>query len=121
MNLKRSYDGDSWTVSENGKTLLTVKETVEDENIIIVLSGTLRSDMEHMFKDELIALMTVGKDVVLNCEGLKYIASTCQDALLSAQQSADSYGRGSLTLVKVPADVMTEFKKTNLHELLMIE
>ena len=64
---------------------------------------------------------TMGKDVIVDCEGLQYIANACQDALLSAQQTADSIHRGTLTLVKVPAGIYAEFQKSNLHELLMIE
>ncbi len=121
MSLTRTYDDDSWSLIENGRTLLTVKEAEEGGKILISLSGCLRSDMEQMFKDELIALMTVGEDVILDCKDLQYIASTCQDALLSTQQTADSLNRGTLTLQNVPKTILEEFQKTNLHELLMIE
>ncbi len=121
MRLTRTYDDDSWSLSENGQTLLTVREAEEDGKILVSLSGCLRSDMEQMFKDELIALMTVGEDVILDCKDLKYIANSCQDALLSTQQMADSINRGTLTLHNVPKAIFEDFQKTNLHELLMIE
>lgn len=121
MSLKRSYGEESWSLSEDGKTLLTVEEKEEDGTILIGLSGILRSDMEQIFKDELIALMTVGKDVVLDCRKLQYMASSCQDALLSTQQIADSMERGTLMLRNVPEAIYAELQKTNLHELLMIE
>lgn len=121
MSLTRSYTDDSWSMNENGQTLLTVREIEEDGKILVVLSGCLRSDMEQMFKDELIALMTVGEDVILDCKDLEYIASACQDALLSTQQTADSINRGTLTLKNVSKTIFEEFQKTNLHELLMIE
>lgn len=121
MSLKRVYEQDSWSMVEDGKTILTVKETEKDGRIVVSLAGTLRSDMEHVFKDELIALMTVGKDVLLDLENLQYISSSCQDALLFVQHTADSINRGTLTLQKVPSKIYADFKKTNLHELLMIE
>ena len=121
MSLKREYGQDAWSLQENGRTLVTVKETEEDGKILVSLAGSLRSDMESVFKDELIALMTVGRDVVLDCEELAYIAGACQDALLSVQQTADSINRGTLTLRCVPPAILREFEKSNLHELLMIE
>lgn len=121
MSLTRRYEQDSWHLCEDGHTILTVRETEEDGKVVVVLRGELRSDMEYSFKDELVALMTVGKDVVLDCGQLRYIAGACQDALLSVQQIADSMERGTLTLRCVPADIYAEFEKTNLHELLMIE
>ena len=121
MCLTREYEQVGWSLHENGRTLLTVRETEEDGRILASLAGSLRSDMECVFKDELIALMTVGKDAVLDCEGLQYIAGACQDALLSVQQTADSINRGTLTLRHVPSAIMKEFENSNLHELLMIE
>ena len=94
---------------------------MENDEILVALDGALRSDMEHIFRDELVALMTVGKDVVLDCEKLTYIAGACQDALLYVQHMADSIRRGTLTLRHVPEDIYAEFERTNLHELLMIE
>ena len=121
MSFSRTYEGNSWSLIENGETLLTVRETEEDGKISVALSGMLRSDMEHVFKDELVALMTLGKNVLLDCENLQYIANACQDALLSVQQTADSINRGTLTLKKVPDRIYADFQKINLHELLRIE
>ena len=121
MSFIRTYKGDGWSLSEDGETLLTVTETQENGKTLVALSGVLRSDMEHTFADELIALMTVGKDVWLDCKNLKYIANSCQDALLSVQQTADSINRGRLTLTKVPEDIYADFQRTNLHELLRIK
>lgn len=121
MSLTRNYEQDCWSLSEDGRKLLTVKEAVVDGTVVMTLAGTLRSDMEHVFRDELLALMTVGMNVVLDCGQLQYIAGTCQDALLSVQQTADNINRGTLTLRHVPPAILAELEKTNLHELLMIE
>ena len=121
MSLTRNYEQDCWSLSEDGRKLLTVKEAVVDGTVVMTLAGTLRSDMEHVFRDELLALMTVGMNVVLDCGQLQYIAGTCQDALLSVQQTADNINRGTLTLRHVPSAILAELEKTNLHELLMIE
>jgi anti-anti-sigma regulatory factor len=121
MSLTRKYDDDSWSLIENGQTLLVVREIEKDGKILITLAGTLRSDMEQMFRDELIALISVGMDVILDCKDLQYMANACQDALLFVQQTADGINRGTLTLQNVPEPIYAEFEKTNLHELLMIE
>lgn len=121
MSLTRNYGQDCWSLSEDGRKLLTVKEAVVDGTVVVTLAGTLRSDMEHVFRDELLALMTVGMNVVLDCGQLQYIAGSCQDALLSVQQTADDINRGTLTLCHVPPAILAELEKTNLHELLMIE
>lgn len=121
MSLKREYNQDSWSLCEGGKAIVTVRETVEDNRVLVEISGALRSDTEHCFQDELIALSTVGKDIVVDCKEISYMANACQLALLSVQQKMDSMNRGSLTLRNVPPSLYADFEKTNLHELLMIE
>lgn len=121
MSLKREYAKDSWSLCENGQVIVTIKETIENNTVRVVISGSLRSDTEHYFQDELIALSTVGKDIVVDCKELQYMANSCQLALLNVQQKMDSMNRGSLTLCNVPPSIYADFEKTNLHELLMIE
>lgn len=121
MSLIRTYGEDSWSLTENGKTILTVQETEKDGGIRIGLTGSLRSDAEPFFQDELVALATVGMNMTIDCQGLDYIANSCMNALLSVQQKIDSMQKGgSLTLINVPDPIYSEMKKLNLDELLMI-
>ena len=121
MSLKREYTQDSWSLLDSGQTIVTIKETIEENTVRVQVSGSLRSDTEHYFQDELIALSTVGKDIVVDCKEIQYMANACQLALLNVQQRMDSMRRGSLTLCNVPPEIYADFEKTNLHELLMIE
>lgn len=121
MGLKRTYAQDSWSLCDGGQIIVTVKETIEENTVRIQVSGSLRSDTEHYFQDELIALSTVGKDILIDCKGIQYMANSCQLALLNVQQKMDSMNRGSLTLYNVPPAIYADFERTNLHELLMIE
>ena len=121
MALTRTYAQDSWSLCDNGETIVTVKETVQDNQVLIQVTGSLRSDTKHSFQDELIALTTVGKDLVIDCQGIQYMANACQIALLDVQRKMDSMHKGSLTLRNVPENLYADFKKTNLHQLLMIE
>ncbi len=85
------------------------------------VSFSLRRDTEHWFNDELVALSTVGMDIYVDCQDIRYMANACKLALLSVQQKMDSMNRGTLTLRNVPPELYEDFEKTNLHELLMIE
>ena len=121
MGLTRIYSQDSWSLCEGGEAVVTIIETMEDNVVRVQVVGSLRSDTEHFFQDELIALSTVGKDIVVDCQGIQYMANACQIALLTVQQRIDSMNRGSLTLCNVPPSTYADFEKTNLHELLMID
>lgn len=121
MKLRREYAQDSWSLFEGEQVIITVKEAIDENVVRIQLIGSLRSDTQQFFQDELIALSTVGKDIVVDCKELQYIANSCQLALLNVQQKMDRMNKGSLTLCNVPASIYADFEKTNLHELLMIE
>ena len=121
MALKRKYGQDSWSLCDGDETVLTVRETGENNQVTVALAGSLRRDAEQFIQDELIALSTVGVDIVLDCKELTYIANACQLALLNVQKRMDSMERGTLTLRNVPPEIYAGFEKTNLHELLAIE
>lgn len=122
MKLTRTYEGDSWSLHDGDETIATITETAaEDGAVLIQIAGSLRSDTVTCFQDELIALSTVGSRIVIDCGGVRYFSNACQDALVTVQQRMDSMRRGTLTLRNVPPEIYADFKKTNLHELIMIE
>ena len=52
MSLKREYNQDSWSLCEGGEAIVTVRETVEDNRVLVEISGALRSDTEHCFQGD---------------------------------------------------------------------
>ena len=123
MGLKLSFsdDGSSWSLLDGSQPILSVTETEDENCVVMALSGSLRSDTDLSFRDELVALTSVGKDIVVDCENLQYISNACQMTLLSVQQQMDSLRRGTLTIRNLPPEIYKEFEKINLDELLMIE
>ena len=110
-----------WVLSDAGSRILTVRETIEGNEASIVLEGSLRSDTQFFFKDELTALATVDVDVIIDCSELKKISNACQKALIEVQHLMDSIRRGTLTLCKVPEEILKEFKASGADGSLNIE
>lgn len=119
--LNRKYEEDSIIFSDGATHVLTMGEKAEENSVLITLDGQLRSDVAHDVQDELIALTTVGADVVVDFAKVTYISSTTQHIFLRAQQKMDSMGKGSLTLRNMPEAIYREFEKSGTSELLMIE
>lgn len=110
-----------WVLSDAGSRILTVKETIEENEANVVLNGSLRSDTLFFFKDELTALATVDVDVIIDCSELKKISNVCQKALIEVQQLMDSIRRGTLTLTKLPESILQDFEASGAAGSLMIE
>lgn len=110
-----------WCLRDGAAEILSVEETAENKQVTIRLDGSLRSDALFFFKDELFALATMDSDVILDCEALKSISNKCQKGLIETQQLMDSLGRGTLTLVKLPKEILADFNASGVAGAVEIE
>lgn len=106
---------------DKGQKVLTIKEQKTDSHLTLSLSGSLKSDTEHDFEDELMAAAVMGMEVVLELEGVTHLSAACANAMLRIQQCMDKLNRGSLLLTKVPSEIFMRMEQIGLTELLMIE
>lgn len=119
--LNRKIDGESIVYDDGTTVVLTIGEKSADQGIILSLNGQLRSELAHDIQDELVALATVGANIVVDFEKVTYISPTTQHIFLRVQQKMDTMGKGTLLLRKLPKEIFLEFEKTGASELLMIE
>lgn len=119
--LNRKNGGESIIFSDGPKTVLTIGEKEQENGILMTLTGELRSEVAHDLQDELVALTTVGADVVVDMSGVTYISSAVQHVFLTVQQKMDTMSRGTLVLKGMSDAIYSEFDKTGTSELLMIE
>lgn len=119
--LNREFTDDTMLFYDGAREVLAIQEAEADGNIILTVKGALGSEAVHDFQDELIALATVGANIIVDLSGLTYLASSAQHALLQVQQKMDAMGKGTLTLVKTPENIYREFERTGVSELLMFD
>ncbi len=134
MSLKRVFSfsgsGDEkgqrrsvWTLTdtESGQDVLTVTETVKDKSVELGIDGALRGEVFCAVKDELMALASADADVTVDCAGLSYFSNTCIKAFIEVQRFMDRIRRGTLTLRRMPEEIMKGLKASGLSDSLMIE
>lgn len=119
--LNRKIEDESIVFDDGSTIVLTVEEKASEQGILMRLDGQLRSEVAHDIQDELIALSTVGANVVVDFEKVNYISPTVQHVFLRVQQKMDEMGKGTLILRKLSKDIYCEFEKTGASELLLIE
>ena len=107
--------------SEGEGAQLTVEETVKEKSVDISIDGSLRGDMACVVKDELMALASADADVTVDCEKLGYFSNTCIKAFIEVQRFMDRMRRGTLTIQRMPAEIMGELRASGLSDSLMIE
>lgn len=119
--LNRKIEGESIIFTDGQEHILTITEQETENGILMCLSGQLRSDVAHDVYDELVALTTVGANIVVDFKEVTYIAPTLQNTLLIVQQKMDSMGKGTLLLRGMSKEIYREFEKSGEADLLMIE
>ena len=119
--LNRKIEGDSIVFYDGTNRILTIGEAQTDEGILLTLAGELRTETAHDIQDEMIALTTVGANIVVDMAGVTYISSSVQHVFLTVQKKTESMNRGALTLRNLPEAVYQEFYRTGVSELLMID
>ena len=72
--LKRIFSDNSWSLADGNAVVLTVAESMDGGKAVVTLSGELRGDTAPALRDELVALATVGADIVLDLRGLTDIS-----------------------------------------------
>ncbi len=107
---------------ENGTAILSIEESLSDEgSMIIKISGEIGNEVAHEFEDEVMAALSVCKNLVLDLEKVSYIASMALKSLLSVQQMIDEIENSSMVLSRVSPEVMNIFKESGFSDILAIE
>ncbi|MCR4906330.1 MAG: hypothetical protein K6A33_09635 [Clostridiales bacterium] len=111
-------------LEERGAPVFVMREVIPDpakREVLILLAGTLRSDVTGCVEDELNAFVTVDMDILVDMKEVTYVSIAAQQCFLRVQRYADRIGRGRMRL-RVPDDALyAGFAETGITELLMIE
>ena len=121
MELKRKTVDGVLCLMDGKNIVLAMEEKQEEQTLTIILKGNLRSETLHSFQDELSALASFGLDIVLECKEVSYISAACVDALIRIQQKMDDVGKGSLTILDLPEEILSEWKMKGINQVLMVE
>lgn len=119
--LNRKLEDSSIVFYSGTARVLTIKEEEAENGILITLIGELRSETANELGDELTMLATVGASIVLDFEGVTYIAPNVLGKLLTVQRSMDSMKKGTLLLRRLKPDIYSQFEKHGMSELLDIQ
>lgn len=119
---KRKISGNILGIyDEDNNLILSMTEQISDNTITIALSGAIKNEVAHDFEDEVIAAISVCKNIVLDFSKVIYIASFALRSLLSAQQILDNIVDSSMVLINVHGKALDEFKESGFSDILMIK
>lgn len=90
--MNRTVTGDLLRIEVRNKRL-EIRTVLEENTAVMKLTGSVCADLENDLMDEILAFVSVGRDVRLDFSGLDYICSTAQKRLVDIQcDYADKLG-----------------------------
>lgn len=121
MAYTKKIEGDTISIFEGDKKDFWLQETAGEKHVEVYLGGQIKTAYVHEFSDEMLALVSIGMNIILDFSAVTYMSSYFMKALLSVQQTMDKKDTVELKLVKLPDKIYEEFEKTGFSELLDIE
>lgn len=105
----------------DGGVAVQMVENVDGENCRVQLVGAVNNDSAWDVYDELCALASVGKNVILDMSDVAYLSRTLVDRLISLQRKLENMPSEGLPIVNMPRQLYDELSKDGLTSALDIE
>jgi len=118
--MKREINGDTISILNiDGNVVLTIKVTIDKTAVTIASTGSITHDAAPEFEDELMSVLTSGRDVVVDFSALEYISAPALNALLNVQKLVDDK-RYKFYIQNISQPVKKIFEQTGFIDLLEI-
>lgn len=105
----------------DGGLLFSLGEELRDGALHMALRGQLKNEAAHEFEDELMAALSVCRQIVLHLEGVSYMAGMALRSLLYVQQMVDEMEDASLVVADASPQVLEAFREMGFLEIIRVE
>jgi len=121
LNGKSRYFSDWQLIDEiTGEAVLTVEEVIIGGEAAIYLKGSCRTDTYNYIRQELRALYTADKAIVIHCDQLEYMANKVIKVLAETLKGIENLERGAMELRNVSPVVQKDLASVGLLNMLVI-
>lgn len=117
MSYIKKIEGDTIVIYTEDQKDFWIQETVGETYMEVSLGGRLRLAYTHEFLDEMMALVSIGMNLILDFSAVSYMSFSFMRALLTIQQAIEKKD-AELKLIRLPGHIYEEFEKTGFSELL---
>ena len=111
--MKRMVRGDSLRfLDDNGNTVAELVEKKADNNTwIISIRGSVSNDCAYDISDELFAVISAGRGIILDMGETTYVSSTFAEMLVQLQIRMESTDFESMPIRNMPSGVFQSLKE----------
>lgn len=117
--MRRVVDGNMLMIQGSNKRL-EIRTCIEGDDVFLELSGSVTAELENDLIDEILAFVSVGKNVKLDMKKMDHISSTCQKKLVEAEIGYVEKKGTTLELYNVTPRMYALFRSSRLDTQLRI-
>lgn len=125
--ITRTVRDNELVIVEDGQEILTVKEEIDEEKIMLYISGEMKKSALHNIEDELTALATLKRPIIIDMSKVTHLSGSVTDIFLQIQKNIDLkknenvHCKEYLKILKPCKEVSEVFEKNGFFDLLDIE
>ena len=125
--ITRTVRDNELVIVEDGQEILTVKEEIDEEKILLYISGEMKKTAIHNLEDELTTLSTLKRPIIIDLSKVTYMSGSATDIFLQIQKSIDLkkndniHCKEYLKILNPGKEVSEVFEKNGFFDLLDIE
>ncbi len=125
--ITRTVRDNEMVIVEDGKEILSVKEDIDEEKIMLYISGEMKKTAIHNIEDELTTLTTLKRPMIIDLSKVTYMSGSASDIFLQIQKSIDLkkndniHCKEYLKILNPSKEVSEVFEKNGFFDLLDIE
>lgn len=101
--------------------VMTIEEKVENDEMLIFVTGEIKNEVAHEFEDEIMTAFSVMKKIRIDLSKATYMSSLALRALLSLQQMIDVLPDSKMIISGVIEQVKQVFVESGFYDILYIE
>lgn len=118
----RKMNGDILEIYDKKENLMmSLEESLKNNVFNIKVKGEVTNEVAHDFEDEIMAALSVCKNIEVDMSETTYIASLTLKSLLSVQQIIDTIDDASLVFYNLSAQVKEIFEESGFVDIFCIE
>ena len=125
--IKRIVRDNELIIEEDGLEILSIKEEIDDEKIMLYISGKMKKSAIHNVEDELTTLTTLKRPIIIDLSKVTYISGSATDIFLQMQKNIDLrkndniHCKEYLKILNPGKEVSEVFERNGFFDLLDIE
>lgn len=125
--ITRTVRDNELVIVEDGQEILYIKEEIDEEKIMLSISGEMKKTAIHNIEDELTTLTTLKRPIIIDLSKVTYMSGSATDIFLQIQKSIDLkkndniHCKEYLKILNPSKEVSEVFEKNGFFDLLDIE